>query len=78
MQLISEIGTYEDHDALDDENHNKHGDIPSEGDNKESQNDLGTEIGTELRNGNHVDRGDYAYTNIEVESTKETLIMTKS
>ena len=70
---------YEAHDALEDGNHNKYGDMPLEGKNKESQNDLGIETGIEPRNENHVDHGDYAYTDIEGENEHvKTLIITKN
>ena len=63
---------YEAHNALEDGNHSKDGDMPLEGKNKESRNGLGLkQIVNEPRNENHVDYGDYAYMALEGENKQE-------
>ena len=59
------------HDALEDGNHNKYGDRPLEGKNKESKNDLGIKTGIEPGNENHVNHGAYAYMDLEGENKHE-------
>ena len=60
------------HDALEDGNLSKDGDMPLEVENKESRNDLGVkEIVNEPRNENYVDHGDYAYMDLEGENKHE-------